>query len=234
MADVRPFPALHYNLDCVSSLGDVTAPPYDVIDAGQRAELLARSPFNVVEIDLPQTGEGGDPYEHAAETIEEWTLQGVLAQDREPLDLGADPGLHRPRRRRAHPPRHPRPGRGRGLRPRAGAPARAHPARPEAGPPRPHPRHPLQPLADLLPLQRATPGRWSSRATEGEPPGARSRDDDGTVHRVWRVTDPAIHEAVADSPRRRRAADRRRPPPLRDRPRLHGGGRRRGRTTATR
>ena len=53
MAEVRPLEALHYNLAAVGSLGDVIAPPYDVIDAEQRAELLARSPFNVVEIDLP-------------------------------------------------------------------------------------------------------------------------------------------------------------------------------------
>ena len=54
MAEVRPLNALHYNLSAVPSLADVTAPPYDVIDAEQRAELLARSPFNVVEIDLPR------------------------------------------------------------------------------------------------------------------------------------------------------------------------------------
>ena len=76
MAEVRPLNALHYNLAAVSSLGDVTAPPYDVIDEGQRAELLARSPFNVVEMDLPRAPGGGDPYEHAAETLEVWTLDG--------------------------------------------------------------------------------------------------------------------------------------------------------------
>ncbi len=84
MAEVRPLKALHYELSAISSLADVTAPPYDVIDAEQRAELLARSPFNVVEIDLPQAPAGGDPYEHAAETLEAWTMQGVLAADREP------------------------------------------------------------------------------------------------------------------------------------------------------
>src|SRR4051795_8374858 len=84
MAEVRPLSALHYNLGAISSLGDVTAPPYDVIDARQRAELLARSPFNVVEIDLPEAPGGGDPYEHADETLEAWTLDGILAADREP------------------------------------------------------------------------------------------------------------------------------------------------------
>src|SRR5512133_703654 len=84
MAEIKPLPALHYNLTAVPSLADVTAPPYDVIDAPMRASLLARSPLNVVEIDLPQAPSGGDPYEHAAETLEAWTLDGVVTADREP------------------------------------------------------------------------------------------------------------------------------------------------------
>src|SRR4051812_15941991 len=83
MAEVKPFPALHYNLAAVPSLADVTAPPYDVIDAPMRAAMLARSPLNVVEIDLPEAPGGGDPYEHASETLEAWELEGVLAADRE-------------------------------------------------------------------------------------------------------------------------------------------------------
>src|SRR4051794_21324285 len=59
MADVRPLQALHYDLSRTGGLQPVAAPPYDVIDAAQRAELLRRSPYNVVEVDLPQTG--GDP-----------------------------------------------------------------------------------------------------------------------------------------------------------------------------
>jgi uncharacterized protein (DUF1015 family) len=84
MAEVRPLEALHYNLGAIRSLADVTAPPYDVVDSRQRAELLARSPLNVVEIDLPQAPADRDPYEHAAETLEAWTLQGLLTADREP------------------------------------------------------------------------------------------------------------------------------------------------------
>src|SRR5919201_4175702 len=84
MAVVRPLQALRYNLGAVGTLADVTAPPYDVIDAAQRAELAARSPFNVVEIDLPAPPAGADPYEHAAETLEEWILQGILVSEREP------------------------------------------------------------------------------------------------------------------------------------------------------
>ncbi len=58
MADVRPLRALHYDLDRVGDPADVVSPPYDVIDPQQRADLAARSPHHVVEMDLPQ---GEDP-----------------------------------------------------------------------------------------------------------------------------------------------------------------------------
>ena len=54
MADVRPLRALHYDLGVVGSLQSVIAPPYDVIDPEQRARLAARSPHNVVNVDLPE------------------------------------------------------------------------------------------------------------------------------------------------------------------------------------
>src|SRR5580765_4258423 len=89
MADVRPIEALRYDLDMVGALQDVVAPPYDVIDTAMRSELLARSPYNAVAIDLPkpygETGpqsEGeGDPYEGAAEKIAAWLEAGALVED---------------------------------------------------------------------------------------------------------------------------------------------------------
>ena len=112
MAEVRPLNALHYNLAAIPSLADVVAPPYDVIDAERRAELLARSPFNVVEIDLPEAPEGGDRYEHADETLEEWTLQGILAADREPALWALTQEYDAPDGSRAGPPRAALPGPG--------------------------------------------------------------------------------------------------------------------------
>ena len=99
MADVQPLRALHYDLSVVRTLGDVVAPPYDVIDAAQRAALIGRSPFNVVAVDLPRTpaaGKGGadgqesleseraDPYRAAGELFESWQLQGAVVRDSEP------------------------------------------------------------------------------------------------------------------------------------------------------
>jgi len=89
MADVRPIPALRYDLDAVGALQDVVAPPYDVIDTAMRSELLARSPHNAVAIDLPKPyGETGpqsegedDPYAGAAEKIAAWLQAGALVED---------------------------------------------------------------------------------------------------------------------------------------------------------
>ncbi len=82
MADVQPLRALHYDQSVVGPLADVVAPPYDVIDEDQRAALIARSPFNVVAVDLPR-GEP-DPYAAARELFESWQLQGAVVRDSEP------------------------------------------------------------------------------------------------------------------------------------------------------
>ena len=75
MADVLPLRALHYDLSVVGSLADVVAPPYDVIDAAQRAELVGRSPYNVAAVDLPEEDRGDDRYDAAGELFETWQLQ---------------------------------------------------------------------------------------------------------------------------------------------------------------
>src|ERR671926_1257923 len=84
MADVQPLRTLRYEPAAVGSLDAVAAPPYDVIDDDLRAELAARSPFNVVEIDLPRTDDNEDPYLHAETTFEAWRQQGILVKEREP------------------------------------------------------------------------------------------------------------------------------------------------------
>jgi uncharacterized protein (DUF1015 family) len=78
MADLQPLRTLRYEPAAVGSLADVIAPPYDVIDEAMRAELAARSPYNVVHVDLPES------YGQAASTLREWRAAGVLVQEDEP------------------------------------------------------------------------------------------------------------------------------------------------------
>src|SRR6478752_5014711 len=81
MAELQPITALHYDPKTTGGLQDVVAPPYDVIDTEQRAELAARSPYNVVRIDLP---EGADPYANAAEQLARWRADGIVVRDPQP------------------------------------------------------------------------------------------------------------------------------------------------------
>jgi len=197
MADVRPFPALHYNLAAVSSLAPVTAPPYDVIDDEERQKLLQHSPFNVVEIDLPKaSGEGSDPYQHAADTLEEWILTGVLTQDRDPTiwaltqEYTAPDGTTHTRN---------------------GILARVAVTDYGPGRIRPHERTQPGPKQDRLDLTRATrynlspifsltsKDAWPQVAAETEAaPWAEVTDDEGTTHRLWPIKDPVVHAAVSE------------------------------------
>jgi uncharacterized protein (DUF1015 family) len=78
----EPFRGLRYNLDRVE-IGDVTAPPYDVLDDDDRAALLARHADNIVGVDLPRS-DVGDPYQSAAAQLEAWRHDSVLVEDPEP------------------------------------------------------------------------------------------------------------------------------------------------------
>src|SRR5918995_1138508 len=78
MADVQPFRTMRYDPAVAGALDELIAPPYDVIDDELRAELAAKSPFNVVELDLPRG------YEAAAATLAEWRDKGALVQEDEP------------------------------------------------------------------------------------------------------------------------------------------------------
>jgi uncharacterized protein (DUF1015 family) len=194
VAEVRPLQALHYNLAAVGSLGDVLAPPYDVIDPDERRRLVARSPFNAVEVDLPEAPEGADPYEHAAEVLEEWTLQGILASDRAPAVW-------------AHAQEYTGPDGAR--RTRHGVLARVRVAEYGKGLVRPHERTQPGPKEDRLRLTQATRHNLSPIFSlyEGDAwrhldgtldadPWGQATGPDGTANRIWRVPDPAIHEAV--------------------------------------
>jgi len=78
MAVVKPFRAERYDPATVGALEPLVAPPYDVISPEARADYLARSPYNVVHLTLP------DDEEQAGSDLAEWRRQGVLVRDDEP------------------------------------------------------------------------------------------------------------------------------------------------------
>jgi uncharacterized protein (DUF1015 family) len=187
MAEIEPLTALHYELSKTGGLQDVVAPPYDVIDPEERARLEARSPYNVVRIDLPV---GDDPYEGAARQLAAWRADGVIVEDPEPALWALEQDYTGPDGRR---------------RTRRGFLARVRVEDYGAGRIRPHERTHPGPKEDRLRLTRATRANLSpifslfsdpdGRAWRGLEPSTAGRpygqttDQDGTVNRLWRVTD---------------------------------------------
>jgi len=189
MAEIQPLKTLRYEPRVVGSLDAVTAPPYDVIDDEQRAVLAERSPFNVVEIDLPRAN-GGDPYLHADNILETWLQQGVLVREREPAiwaltqDYTGPDGAERTRH---------------------GFLCRVRVTDYGPGRIRPHERTHPGPKEDRLRLTRATrtnlspifslfddPEQAAWKALEPHTrrdPFGEAKDADGTLNRIWRVTD---------------------------------------------
>src|SRR5918992_3744207 len=78
MAEVKPFRAERYDEATVGPLEQLVAPPYDVISSEEREEYLARSPYNVVHLTLP------DDEEQAGRELEEWRREGVLIREERP------------------------------------------------------------------------------------------------------------------------------------------------------
>ena len=74
MATVRPFRALRYDMAEAGPLAALVAPPYDVISPDERVEYLARSPYNIVHLTLP------DSEEQAARKLAAWRSEGVLVE----------------------------------------------------------------------------------------------------------------------------------------------------------
>jgi uncharacterized protein (DUF1015 family) len=203
MADVQPLRALHYNLSVAGALADVVAPPYDVIDATQRAALIARSPFNVAAVDLPQSEpDGRDPYESARELFESWQRQGAVVRDSQPAIwahtqqyTGPD-GVTQTRR---------------------GFFCRVRIEEYGPGRVRPHERTHPGPKEDRLRLTRATRANmspifslysdpagaaWQALApATTQTPWGEATDADGTVHRLWLVAEEAVIESVQTAAR---------------------------------
>ncbi len=190
MAEVLALQTLRYDRDRTGGLQNVVAPPYDVIDAEQRAELEARSPYNIVRVDLPEGGE--DRYDRAAAQLAGWEQEGVIVRDTEPALWTLQQDYTGPDGR---------------ARTRNGFFARVRVEEYGPGRIRPHERTHPGPKEDRLRLTRATrtnlspifslysdPDGSAMRALADAEPWAETTDADGTVNRLGRVSDP---EAIA-------------------------------------
>jgi uncharacterized protein (DUF1015 family) len=197
---LQPFRAARPAADS-DRLARLLCPPYDVIDATERAELIARDPDNAVAVILPEPQGDTDRYQAAAQRLERWVRDGSYAVDEQPAlyvyemrDSGGSTT--------------------RGL---VGALELRDPA---DGVVLPHENTMAGPVADRLALMTATEanveaiylvydGGGSASAAVSSvdelAPIAETTTPDGITHRLWAITDPAVHTAVAEDLTTRRA-----------------------------
>ncbi|MFE4799517.1 DUF1015 family protein [Streptomyces sp. NPDC056708] len=80
-----PFRGLRYVPERVGSLAAVTSPPYDVVVRPDGLHHLeSADPHNIVRLILPQADSAAARHTQAAETLNRWLAEGILAPDPEP------------------------------------------------------------------------------------------------------------------------------------------------------
>ena len=78
MAEIKPFKALRYTQNA-GNIAECCCPPYDIISEKEKADYIAKNPYNIINLELPGT-EYSD-YERAAATLDSWLGKDILATD---------------------------------------------------------------------------------------------------------------------------------------------------------
>jgi len=84
MTKIRPLRAVIYNQEKVGGLKNVVCPPYDVISGSQQDAYHARSPYNLIYLELGKDIAGEDKYHRAGVYFKEWLKARVLTQEESP------------------------------------------------------------------------------------------------------------------------------------------------------
>jgi uncharacterized protein (DUF1015 family) len=205
---LAPFHAVRFDPDRVSSLADVTSPPYDVIGPGVVARLLSAEPHNIVRLILPGAGLPQPPRGPAASALaaaelRDWLESGVLRPDARPALYVYEQSVPD--------------GDGwlvvqRGL---VGALRLVPPGSPAVLPHEDVMPGPVEGRRELMATTRAnlepifllydgaagpahgdTATALVNRVADTRAPLLAAVTDDGTRHRLWALTDPAEHAAV--------------------------------------
>ncbi|HEX3156598.1 MAG TPA: DUF1015 domain-containing protein [Candidatus Angelobacter sp.] len=201
MAEIIPFKALRYDPDQVK-LEDVLTQPYDKITPQMQSKYYEKSTHNLVRIILGKAGETDtdafNVYTRAAEYLHDWRSSGILKQDGEPSIYVYSQTFTVPGTR--------------DLQERRGLIALARLHDYADGVVFRHEQTLSKPRADRLNLLRATRSHFGQifmlysdpnnemgevlQAKTEEDPDISMLDEYETLHRVWRVHDPALVQTV--------------------------------------
>ncbi len=82
MANVKPFCGLRYNTKKISSLEEVTTPPYDIISPEEQEMYLNKHKNSIINLELGKTfdtdNDENNRYTRANEYLQNWMNEGVL------------------------------------------------------------------------------------------------------------------------------------------------------------
>jgi uncharacterized protein (DUF1015 family) len=192
MPRFEPFAALRFAPSL--PLGEVTAPPYDVLSAADTDALAAHHQRNIVAIDVPRPDDDPDRYDRSAAVLAAWLADGTLVLDSRPsftlyrMAFTTEAGTRRET---------------------VGVLGALEVVDLGAGGVLPHERTTPKATTDRLDLTRATEANLSPvwglsltagltdvLAAPGEPVGSFT-DDHGVTHTVERVDDPTRVAAIA-------------------------------------
>lgn len=88
MATVTPFRGVVYNPDIIQNPADVCTPPYDVISAEEQQQFYERHENNIIRLILGKTfatdTDSNNPHTRAADYFKTWLARQVLIQDETP------------------------------------------------------------------------------------------------------------------------------------------------------
>jgi uncharacterized protein (DUF1015 family) len=200
---LAPFRASRYTA-AGSDLGKRYSPPYDVINRRERADLVAGSDHNAVRLILPDAAEAalsdGDPYSGAGVLFDQWIADGSVAVDDEPAlfvyEMSTPDSITR------------------------GLLGAVELRDPDDGVILPHENTMAGPVSDRLALMTATEANLEPiylvydgggaasdlvASVSQTTPVSQTQTPDGITHRLWAITDPAAHVAVAQDLGGRRA-----------------------------
>jgi uncharacterized protein (DUF1015 family) len=201
MAEITPFKALRYDPDQVK-LEDVLTQPYDKITPEMQSKYYEKSTHNLVRIILGKAGETDtdafNVYTRAAEYLHDWRSGGILKQDPEPSIYAYSQTFTVPGTR--------------DLQERRGLIALGRLHDYADGVVYRHEQTLSKPRADRLNLLRATRSHFGQifmlysdpasqiegllKSRMDEDPEISLLDEYETLHRVWRIHDPALIHAV--------------------------------------
>ena len=206
---IRAFRGYRYGIGRVVDVSRVVAPPYDQISPEQQRQLHEMDPHNIVRLTLPMdhSGAGSEPdpnegkYASARLVLDHWLAEGAWAREEWPAIYA----YHQTYRVSGVPIT------------RMGFVALGEVSEYARGEVLPHERTHAGPKRDRLALLEATgadigmlfmlvpdpEGSLGRLINPGGAPTAEARDLKGEQHRLWRITDTTIIDAVV-----RHVADR--------------------------